>query len=602
MNNISLYKNKKMNTKKFGKIIYSVWKLIQESLILWITLLIFILSKPILILILNTIDKNLLSTTLFLSLIPQLILLVFDFLIINKLFSNSKTDIDNLIFSHWSYYSKTKIFWEKIFLIMLISFAACFLQFAINTIICCLLLKKISWVLFFFVSDIFVNFLIELFYVLLITSFTLFFKQFWFKTSFVFLFSLVSLPVFTRLIDYKKSSNLIENNLEEKNLYSKLVFKSDGKEISLIGKEKNIHDTNLTKRMNKIDSTSVFHYFVPGEIFLSCDSLLLKSIIQTDSEIEVNNSYSLIKTHYKNVYFENYQIDNDVITLLPYDKNPLLFNNSEYENLLLDNLYQIMLDKVNYIDLNNTNLIDHFLNTLKTKFEWTSNNFTKKELNTLKAILGIESKFSQLFYYLHDYSWLKQKTPNLENIITSKLNKQMTELLKFLWNDKKTKINLFIFNMFGNINEIYPNIKKIDIKSKPALNDLFFLQNDLIKFNKDKIFYLNSDNDYVLSDINFLKDIDSSIIDYESYKNFVLSNFVSIEFVQKFLNQLKNKMLNLYDLIFSNNKIDFYKYDEYFKIEEQSYLPYSQICPIILLLMVNFLIYFYYLNFNYVNE
>lgn len=332
---------------------------------------------------------------------------------------------------------------------------------------------------------------------------------------------------------------------------------------------------------------------------------LLKWIFNLDSNNRINSKNSLIKNQYSIINFANHNnVFENVLSQRVDDINPLLLNNIEYETLLFNNIKEIIQNKENYINLNDKLLVDNLLQNLKNNLIWT-NNLNSKEQNILKALLGIDTKFNQLFYYWRDFYWLNQKTPNLKTKIEQEINKNLINLFDFLWRSDIVRNNIYSQKIFGNINEIYPTAKKVDLESLPTNYDLDFIKKDLVRFNGNKILYLDNNKNYLSTDINVIQQLDSSIIDKDSWVNYLSTNIGTINDAQKILNKLTNYMPNIYKIDFSSNKLDIYKYSYYFDVKTDPYLSNLQIYVttlIFLILGINYLSIKVFKTKNYKNH
>ncbi len=225
-------------------------------------------------------------------------------------------------------------------------------------------------------------------------------------------------------------------------------------------------------------------------------------------------------------------------------------------------------------------LIQQLLDNLQNNTSMNWNQLDKKEINTLKCLLGINPIYNQLFYYQRDYSWLSLKTPDLLTRIEILYNSSLANLLQYLWTSENTQNN--INNIYGNaipvfdnVNNIYPTIKDIDENKAPSSSDLDFIKNDLIRFQNQSIGYLTINGTY--QNVTSLTNIDPSIIDKTSWDTYVDQNTFSIYSAKRFLNKLSNSLPNLFSISFSPNNTNLNQYSYYFSIKDNTYLSHSDI-------------------------
>ena len=437
--------------------------------------------------------------------------------------------------------------------------------------------------MFFFVSNIFINPFINLFYISLFIFIAIFFKRIGFAIASILIVFLWIIPIFTRSLSINQ--NKLEFNPQNSNSFAQLtVTKNNAVETYIVDKINPIYVNSNKDEIQVINSSPIYSYFIPGEIFVSFDALLMKNIFNINDyeNHQIDKNHSLLKNLYQNYNFSNYnnQYTNFLILRLE-DINPLFLDNTEYEDLLMSNINNIITtNDNNYIDISNQLLVQQLLENLQSNTSMNWNQLDKKEINTLSCLLGINPAYNQLFYYQRDYSWLSQKTPNLLSKIENQINSSLANLLQYLWTSENTQNN--INNTYGNanpvfddINNIYPSVKDLDETKAPSSSDIDFIKNSLIRFQNQSIGYLTINGTY--QNISSLTNIDPSIVDKASWDNYVDQNTFSIYNARTFLNKLSNSLPNLFAMSFSPNNANLNQYSYYFSIEDNTYLSHSDI-------------------------
>lgn len=574
--------NENLKNKWFVKTFIFSWNLIKNNIYIWSLAGLLIISQSLILLILHLTNTNLINNSLYISLLPQIVLILLNIVLINRLFSESKyNSLD------WTLISlpigKARIFVARFILIFAIGFLALFAQFILNFIICLSTEINTKWILFFFVSNIFINSFINLFYISLFIFIAIFFKRIGFAIASILIVFLWIIPIFTRSLSINQ--NKLEFNPQNSNSFAQLtVTKNNAIETYIVDKINPIYVNSNKDEIQVINSSPIYSYFIPGEIFVSFDALLMKNIFNINDyeNHQIDKNHSLLKNLYQNYNFSNYnnQYTNFLI-LRPEDINPLFLDNTEYEDLLMSNINNIITtNDNNYIDISDQLLVQQLLENLQSNTSMNWNQLDKKEINTLSCLLGINPVYNQLFYYQRDYSWLSQKTPNLLSKIEMQINSSLANLLQYLWTSENTQNN--INNTYGNanpvfddINNIYPSVKDIDETKAPSSSDIDFIKNSLIRFQNQSIGYLTINGTY--QNISSLTNIDPSIVDKASWDNYVDQNTFSIYNARTFLNKLSNSLSNLFAMSFSPNNANLNQYSYYFSIEDNTYLSHSDI-------------------------
>ena len=574
--------NENLKNKWFVKTFIFSWNLIKNNIYVWSLVGLLIISQSLILLILHLTNTNLINNSLYISLLPQIVLILLNIVLINRLFSESKyNSLD------WTLISlpigKARIFVARFILIFAIGFLALFAQFILNFIICLSTQINTKWILFFFVSNIFINPFINLFYISLFIFVAIFFKRIGFAIASILIVFLWIIPIFTRSLSINQ--NKLEFNPQNSNSFAQLtVTKNNAVETYIVDKINPIYVNSNKDEIQAINSSPIYSYFIPGEIFVSFDALLMKNIFNINDyeNHQIDKNHSLLKNLYQNYNFSNYnnQYTNFLI-LRPEDINPLFLDNTEYEDLLMSNINNIITtNDNNYIDISNQLLVQQLLENLQSNTSMNWNQLDKKEINTLSCLLGINPVYNQLFYYQRDYSWLSQKTPNLLSKIENQINSSLANLLQYLWTSENTQNN--INNTYGNanpvfddINNIYPSVKDLDETKAPSSSDIDFIKNSLIRFQNQSIGYLTINGTY--QNISSLTNIDPSIVDKASWDNYVDQNTFSIYNARTFLNKLSNSLPNLFAMSFSPNNANLNQYSYYFSIEDNTYLSHSDI-------------------------
>ena len=182
------------------------------------------------------------------------------------------------------------------------------------------------------------------------------------------LFLFLGFPTFLRNIEI--NNNEVHFNVNNRNNFSKLVLTTNKKTVeTFIVDEINLSYINDNKGIiDKINSTPVYNYFVPGEIILTFDSMLAKNFFSINENKIIDKDFSLLKNRYNNYNFSNFSNDEylNALVLRPTDLNPLTLDNVEYENILMECIDKLVANaqEENFINLNDKKYVQNFYETL----------------------------------------------------------------------------------------------------------------------------------------------------------------------------------------------------------------------------------------------
>lgn len=287
--------NENLKNKWFVKTFIFSWNLIKNNIYIWSLVGLLIISQSLIFLILHLTNTNLINNSLYISLLPQIVLILLNIVLINRLFSESKyNSLD------WTLISlpigKARIFVARFILIFAIGFLTLFAQFILNFIICLSTQINTKWILFFFVSNIFINSFINLFYISLFIFIAIFFKRIGFAIASILIVFLWIIPIFTRSLSINQ--NKLEFNPQNSNSFAQLtVTKNNAVETYIVDKINPIYVNSNKGEIQAINSSPIYSYFIPGEIFVSFDALLMKNIFNINDyeNHQIDKNHSLLK-------------------------------------------------------------------------------------------------------------------------------------------------------------------------------------------------------------------------------------------------------------------------------------------------------------------
>lgn len=596
-----MMKNKEINKENIVKksnllkLIKFNWSFVKRSVLFWIFFILFTVSNFASTLTLIMLDKSNVINFSFLNyLISFIFSIVFILFCVSKFFLEFKySNVDISLNS--KPFNKLTIYLSRFILILLIIFIINIFHFVTSSILALSFNFSPIWILYNLVSNIFINTFIATFSISLFILFAIYFKKAIFYVCGLITILLFSLPLVTRAFN---TNNNLEYSANNWNSYVKLIQLKDNKTISIIAKK--INYVSTIRNNQDVNSDNFWNYFIPGEWVASLNASLAANIFNQENNSNVKHKYSLTKTWYQNINYLNFA-NETIITILPKDENPFELSNTEYENLIF-----------NYFDLkdnNNLNLSDQllaesFLNKLKNTGIWNEENLSYKEHNTLFNLYGFNLKYSQLFYYWNYHWLLSNKTPNLIAIIEQKYGKNLADLIEYIYTSDTAYTNIYNFNVFGKVDQYYPNSMVVNGQKPINQYDLNFIINDLLRFNEGVVYYLDANNNYQITTLETIQKLSPSIVDFASWKQFVLENTITYDQAKSLINNIKSLLNNVYLINLLPNYFDPYQYSNYYNQSNSSYLSYNYLVLslfICLALFINYAALYKFKQMNYKN-
>lgn len=577
------------------------FSLIKQNIFFWIISFIFLISQPLTMLILFLLNFDLVNNSFIFNIAPLFVGLIWLLFLITKLFLENKLNgIDVIMLSkpiskYETYFSRIGIVFGSLFLIMLF-------QFIVTSILVFSFGYEAQWVIYLLVNNLLITPFLSSAVASILILLAILFKPLWFGlASFLVVLLIGVAPITSRLVQKNDFDTTIVYDNNNYNSFSKLSIIDDNKNqtflVDQINPESQLNvDKNVVGSLN---NAPFYEYLIPGELMMSLSSSLLSDLNINDREIKGN--YSLLKNSFIDVELANLNLQNSVlVSLRPDDISPFELNAIEYENLLLDNIKTIV-NSNDFINLNDEKIVDFIYDKLTSSLNWQET-FTNDELFTIRALLGIDIKFSQLFYYFNDHQLLSQKTPNILKEIELQINPALSKLMAYLWSDNSSQINVYDLKTFGDVYTIFPNAKSEILTNQPNINDVLFIKNHLVRFQGSAISYLDINKQYIPTNLATLQKIDPSIIDKASWDSFIDNSAITLQNLKNLSTLLNANLQNIFQTRFRPNANSLFKYSHFLEIKTTSYLDqvYLPIITIIFIVIgTNILAIYMFKNKNY---
>ncbi|MGL5521796.1 MAG: hypothetical protein ACRDAW_00810 [Metamycoplasmataceae bacterium] len=579
MENLNHFKKNKnykktIDNQKSFKIISFYFFLFKNNIFFWILSVLLLVSQPLTMIILYYLNLNLVNYSFVFNISPLIIGLIWLLFLVNKLFLENKLNgIDVIMLS--KPISKYQTLFYRIIIIFSFTFVIMFAQFILTSILVSAFQYDTNWISYVLVNNLFITpFIFSLVSAILILL-AIIFKSLWFGLlSFLLILAIGAAPVIQRIIGKNDINQTLTYNDKNYNSFSKLTIINGEKNKTFLVDQINVESQiNVNKDvMRTLNDNPFYNNLIPGEIILSLSSSLLNDLNLNNHQIEGN--YSLLKNEFIDTQLANLDMKNNILlSIRPNDISPFELNSVEYENLLLDNIKKIANDSINFINLKDEKLVNLLFGKIQNSLNWSTASLSQIELLTIKALLGINVEFSQLFYYFNNREILNQKTPNILKRIDLELNPSLGKLLSFLWENNNSKINVFDLKTFGDVSEFFPNAKIKSLTSPTNINDINFIKNDLIRFSGTAIHYLDNNKQYIPTSLLALNKIDPTIVDKLTWDKVVDNYSVTLENTIKLFNLLNTNLNNnIFPVQFQDNEESLFKYSHFIEVKTTTYL------------------------------
>ncbi|MDE5545431.1 MAG: hypothetical protein K2I76_02370, partial [Malacoplasma sp.] len=494
--------------KDFKKVLFFHWHQILSSKIFIVSFALMNLL-PLLILLPLVLLADFYSLSYLYSLIIVFISVFFNFFFVYKLFIvNSSNFIDILMLS--KSISKKQIFLVRIFYIFISLFISGFIQSIISVIIVAPStwsgLTLNVWLMTFFGQIIIGSFFISIFLFVGVKLGSVLFVSL--NSCIILLFLITSILGNALLV------NPIQNNsltYDVKNNYNyQVVSNINNPNEKRIGITRNWSSqiNTYSDLKNSINFSYSTIQAMPGLWVMSPMQLIFAN------NNVYGNDYNFLTNHSPN----NYQFAMNKLVLVDNQSNTDYFKvSSKYTTYRIGdiNLFELTNHELEQeisqvvknvyddflIQNKDTNVLSLLNNELNSNDLWNLSSTINTNKSLLSSLLGLNVKYSSLYYLFRDFDYFYQNVPYLFDSIASYTNNEFSQITKILWTSVKTKNNLYNLNYFGNyedIEQIYPNLLSENGLEKPNISDIEFFKNYLIKFDNQKNWkVLNKDGEYI---------------------------------------------------------------------------------------------------------
>ncbi|MDE6473399.1 MAG: hypothetical protein K2K73_03215 [Ureaplasma sp.] len=521
------------------KLINFHWVFIKRNPILWTLASLCGLSQLLIVLVLDILNKQISDYSLLLFLVPNILYTIFVIFLIYNLFQTNKDNsIDNkLLCSKYNFYkiklARFSLIWILLGSIIVVSDLGLFYFPIKNQTI----LGLAVFICNTFITPFIFLLITILFTVIAIKTPT----SVYMIVTVLFCVITFGLSLITRL--------LVPNVVLNQNDYYKLIQKDN---------QYLVEKTKTEINLNKAITTNTF---VPSEWFYSLYSSVFAMTNTNDS-----SQLSIRSIYLKEVEYNDVLTNNLPIMIRESDIDFLSLSNHDYIDLICNNIQKIV-NKHRLLE--NVYLAEHTKEYIANNFEWTDIP-SQAISNLLIDITGINTEYNQLYYLIKYHQLLNLDLNILANNISERFNVQISELFKTLVESESTYYNLFKAIGIFNSLKIYPNEYSVNKYQPITVQDKNFIKTSLIKFTNNSIYYLRNDGNYYGFNLDVLTEIEPSIINEETYKNYIDELSLSYERMNDFLSKIQLKLKDMLNYKLSNNYINLNSIYKVYKYESST--------------------------------
>ncbi len=569
----------KLSLKKdFNKLLRFNFSQLLNSKIYYIFLTLLFLCQPITSIIVNYATNSFKSNSLFILLIPLIIIFLYSLFDVIKIFNENRYNyVDTCILS--KPISRTSLFFTRLLTILFPLFIAQIFS-AIFCAIFCFVIDESWFITPIVISDLFITPFISLLIIFIQIILCTKLKPIYFAISAFIISMLFCVPsIFSRTLINNDQPSISYNN--EEYSFTKLY---DGTN-TYYGLTLNSKNNNV---LNSLNSINWSNNIIPSE-WLICfyNSLFNNCGASTELSDKLNYPYSITNNKFSQIS-SYYTIEKEnLISFRGQDQNLPINDTKSFVNSICNTISSID-NSGKCIDLKDDKMVELFLNKIRNTYDWNDKTLQPVELATIKAITGIDTDYNQMFYLIDHFQYYKQHFKDLKEAVKRQFCSSLFDLIEYLCTNISTKYNIYetsnVMSTNKSINDIYPNLYIIDSNYKIMNSDYEFIKNILINYRNGKFYYLGSDYEYHTSESfnNNIKTLDATIVDLDGWYKYVDKISLKYQDTQTFLNKLKQFENDVYKMKLNNNKISLYKFDYILSVNNADYL---KIAPIFITLI-----------------
>lgn len=580
---------------KFNKMLVFNFKLIEKSIFSIILFALSCIVQPIMFLAFSLSGNGISNYMLLITLIPLFLFFILNSFLVFKLFSETRKNSIEIICRTLPI-RKIYVFLARLLLISIINLIGLFCSFLFDLIIL-MIFNETNLIVYIFISNIFISFFIITLYTALITLLSMYIKNNYFLISIVPITMFLTVP--SLIARPFESNNEIEIKYND-DIYSWTKICNQNQQYYAVKIENNSEDTqNNINPIKYINNPSWYNYLFGSEWISTYYQSLYNSLGLNNLNVSNNAPFSYDQYYFHDISFNQFSNinPNEMYVYRAQDKNLLELSNDVGSEILFNNLSEII--ESNNI-LKHPETIIKFQNDIKIQPNWSllSGNY----LELLRTFYGLDNKYPNLFYLFKYYQQYSIRFNNVFDLINQKYGQDVLNLIIFIYSSSEAKLNLLngsnnILLTNHSLDYFYPDDCIYNDAYPITSTDKEILSNCLIRFINDNPYILINDQsnqyNYKSFEISILQQIDTSIINEQTYKEYIDKISLRLDNTKTFLSKLKKCFtnLNIYEPKLSENYVSLNEYNYIYTIDASNYLRYSAIIMTLYFLMSSLLAY-----------
>lgn len=532
------------------------------------------------------------SSSFIISIVFQVILLLYMLFISVKLFNENKHNLSDIKLLGKNFH-RHQLFWAKFIVTLIANTILLFVMIILSTITLLALKTNIISITALFVSNLIGLFINILLFSPLLIIMSIIFSRIWSPIISLLTISVAPLTscIGNFVLSNQNNCNDINKNINDfsaKVQYGKIYkFDENNKVIDTVYAYNYNYDQSTvnnknTDIKNSINYVNKFNSLMPGNITLSTQQAIYSRI---NSNVDLSNylMYSGSLTKYTPSNFENLSTfitkGNSYVLTNMNDNNFFSLNEKELTNLIMDSIDKIVQNHSQIID--NSKEISGIHNTLMNNNGiWNLNSFNQKQINLLFDLLG--NKDSNLFYVWYYRDYLSGNISNIIQLIASKYSVELGNLIQYLWFGNHTYFNLILINSKNQIlKEFQEKLKKeypinsiYNSEMLASSNDIDFFSNSLVYINNSIPYILNDNGTYDACNVDNFKRIFNiqNLNSQTDWINYLTNtNVPTVAFLRDVYNKLTTLNQNIISIQFQNDNFDLKSFNQVFIIKNEPY-------------------------------
>lgn len=533
------------------------------------------------------------NSSFIISIILQVILIIFLLFTSIKLFNENKHNLSDIKLLGKNFF-RDQMFWAKTLVIIISSTVLMSIMTILAAFTMLGLHVNTDTIAAIFTSNLIGLFINILVFTPILILLSLLLGRIW--SPIISLLAVLIAPITSCVSNFLLSNqnqcNNINKNINDRTAkvqYDKIYeFNIDNKLINSVYAYNYNYDQNAANNTNvdianSINYVNKYNYLIPGNITMATQQAIYSQI---DNQVNLVNylMYSGSLSRYVPSNFANLSnylnSNNSYILTNMNDNNFFALNAEELTNMIFNSVK-------NAVNNNSTVATNHeevngIYNTLINNEGgvWNIDKLNQKQINFIFDLLG--NSDSNLFYVWYYAQYLSGNITNIIGLISQEISAELSQLINYLWFNNDTYFNLVLIDSTNAIlNEFQTKLRTIypiDTLYKSTLlassKDIDFFANNLVYINNSIPFILSDNGVYTQCDAEKFKS-KFNIVNLDSQQDWIdyinTNNVPTVVFLNNVYESLKAINNSIVEVKLANNGFDLHSFNQIFTIEVQPY-------------------------------